>query len=85
MRKFSQQEQKYLKDIVDAYISDDWNDMILKNLIFKIFQREISFKEFPAFELKVDESDDSRDTVKFKKAILFLCFEISGVAQNLIS
>ncbi len=70
MRSFSSEEKVYLKHIVDAYKSEDWEKMKLSNLILSIFDREVYFKgHFPFIQLFEGESGDKINRTKYGKAI----------------
>jgi hypothetical protein len=69
MRSFSSEEKGYLKHIVDAYKSEDWEKMKLSNIFYSIFNRKVDFKShFPSFELKDGESKDKKNP-QYGKAI----------------
>ncbi len=69
MRSFSSEEKLYLKQIVDAYKSNDWEEMKLSNLFYATFNRKVDFKShFPSFELKDGESKDKKNP-QYGKAI----------------
>jgi len=70
MRSFSSEEKDYLKQIVDAYKSKDWEKMKLSNLILSIFDRKIDFEGvFPYIQLKDGESGSDKDVVGYTNAI----------------
>lgn len=80
MRSFSSEEKVYLKQIVDAYKSKDWEKMKLSNLILSIFDRKIDFEGiFPYIQLKDGESGSDKDVVGYTNAIKEAYIPISNL------
>lgn len=69
MRSFSEIEQKYIKKIVETNNNACWSDLVLKNLIYSIFNREIILSLFPGFEIKDGESNIKEQEGGYNKAI----------------
>lgn len=69
MRKFSKNEKEYVKAIIDAYKSNNYKKLVLKDLIDSIFNRSIEFNRFPAFEIKEGEADDRDNVEGYNNAI----------------
>jgi len=69
MRKFSESEKEYVKAIIDAYKSNSYKKLVLKDLIDSIFKRAIVFNQFPAFEIKEGETDDREKVEGYNNAI----------------
>jgi hypothetical protein len=67
MRSYSEEEKGYLVALVNAY-SSGWKGMVLKNLVYSIYQRSINIDN-PGFELKEGESDDEELAEKYERAI----------------
>jgi hypothetical protein len=69
MRSFSNSEKDNIKKIVGAYDSNNWNQLVLKNLIFSIFSRSILLNQFPGFEIIDGESNDREEIDGYNNAI----------------
>lgn len=82
MRSFSEEEKVYISAIVGAYKSD-WENMILKNLVFSIFERSIDLNQ-PGFELKENESDDEKSKKEYGNVIKNGYIPISNFFSTLI-
>ena len=70
MRAFSEIEKEYISKLVDTKNNTNWSGLVLKNLIYSIFGREIIFDLFPGFEIKEGESESKDEKEGYDKAIL---------------